>query len=193
MANTTTSIVTFSILSPGASLSYDRIKLRLEEYRTLLASDSDTIEFSTENGKTVICRTQAKEMEEFLDQAEMLLGNVVQSRDMSTLVVMHHLRDLCKVLDNLKLYDECLLTGNCVLDLAEALGRRSLEFRQEQAETVALIARLHVYQPRARTLFIQAVSIGEEVVENDPSHSNKIKLLTVLSRAGYWASGDLCA
>ena len=31
VANTTTSIVTFSILSPDASLSYDRIKLRVEE------------------------------------------------------------------------------------------------------------------------------------------------------------------
>ena len=62
MANTTTSVVTFSILSPDASLSYDRIKLRLEVYRTLLESDSDTIELSTENGKTVICRKQAKEM-----------------------------------------------------------------------------------------------------------------------------------
>ena len=191
MANTTTSIVTFSILSPDASLSYDRIKLCLEEYRTLLASDSDTIELSTENGKTVICRMQAKEMEEFLDQAEILLENVVQSRDMSTLVVLHHLRDLSEVLDNLKLYDECRLTGNCALDLAEALGRRSLEFRQEQAETVALIALLPVYQPRARTLFIHAVSIGEEVVENNPSHSNKSMLLAVLNRAGHWASGDL--
>ena len=193
MANTTTSIVTFSILSPDASLSYDRIKLRLEEYRTLLASDSNTIELSTENGKTVICRTQAKEMEEFLDQAGILLENVAQSRDMSTLVVLHHLRDLSRVLDNLKLYDECRLTGNCALDLAEALGRRSVGFRQEQAETIALIARLHVYQPRARTLFIHAVSIGEEVVENNPSHSNKIRLFIVLGRAGSWASGDLRA
>ena len=193
MANTTTSVVTFSILSPDASLAYDRIKLRLEEYRTLIASESETIELSTENGKTVICRTQAKQMEEFLDQAEILLRNVVQSRDMSTLVILHHLRDLSKVLDNLELYDECRLTGNCALDLAEALGRRSLEFRQEQAETFALIAGLSVYQPRARTLFVQAVSIGEEVVKNNPSQSNKIKLLFVLHRAGYWASGDLSA
>ena len=191
MANTTTSGVTFSILSPDASLSYDRIKLRLEEYRTLLASDSDTIELSTENGKTLICRTQAKEMEEFLDQAEVLLKNVVQSRDSSMLIILHHLRDLAGVLDNLKLYDECRLTENFALDLAEALGRESLEFRQEQAETVAHIAGLSVYQPRARTLFIQAISIGEEVVENDPSHSNTFKLLTVLARAGSWASGDL--
>jgi len=187
VANTTTSTVTFSILSPDASLSYDRIKLRLEEYRTLLASDSDTIELSTENGKTVICRKQANEMEEYLDEAEELLRDIVQSRDISTLVVLHHLRDLAKVLDNLKLYDECHLTGNCALDLAEALGRRSLEFRHEQAETLSIIAGLSVYQPRARTLFIQAVSICEEVVENNASHSNKHKLLIVLDRAGYWA------
>ena len=193
MANSTTSTVTFSILSPDASLSYDRIKLRLEEYRTLLTSDSDTIELSTENGKTVLCRKQANEMEEYLDQAEILLRDVVQSRDISTLVVLHRLRDLTEVLDELKLYDECRLTGNCALDLAEALGRQSLEFRQEQAETLALIAGLSVYQPRARTLFIQAVSICEEVVANNASHSNKIMLLSVLDRAGYWAPDDLCA
>jgi tetratricopeptide (TPR) repeat protein len=191
VANTTTSIVTFSILSPDASLSYDRINLRLEEYRTLLDSDSDTIELSTENGKTVICRKQAKEMEEYLDQAEILLRDVVHSRDVSTLVVLHRLRDLAEVLDNLKLYDECRLTGNCALDLAEALGRRSLEFRQEQAETLALIAGLSVYQPRARTLFIQAVSICEEVVENNASHSNKHSLFYLLCRAGHRASDDL--
>ena len=193
VANPTASIVTFSILSPDASLSYDRIKLRLEEYRILLASDSDTIELSTENGKTVICRKQTNEMEEYLDQAEILLRDVIQSHDISTLVVLHHLCDLAEVLDKLELYDECRLTGNCALDLAEALSRRSLEFRQEQAETLALIAGLSVYQPRARTLFIQAISICEEVVENDASHSNKFTLLILLSRAGYWTSDHLCA
>ena len=190
VANISTSIVTFSILSPDASLSYDRIKLRLEEYRTLIASDSDTIELSTENGKTVICRRQAKEMKQFLDQAEILLQDVVQSRNIPTLVVLHHLRDLAEVLDKLKLFDECLLTGNCALDLAEALGRRSLEFRQEQAETLALIAELSVYQPRARTLFTQAVSISEEVVANNTSHSSKYGLLMVLGAASYSASGQ---
>jgi len=193
VANTTTSTVAFSILSPDASLSYDRIKLRLEEYRTLLASDSDTIELSTENGKTVICRKQANEMQKYLDRAEELLRDVVQSRDISTLVVLHHLRDLTKVLDNLKLYDECRLTGDCALDLAEALVRRSLEFRHEQADTLALIAGLSVYQPRARTLFIQAVSICEEVVENNASHSNKRKLLMVLEKAGYFGPDHLRA
>ena len=132
-------------------------------------------------------------MEEYLDQAEILLWDVVQSCDISALVILHHLRDLASVLDNLKLYDECRLTGNFALDLAEALGRRSLEFRQEQAETLALIAGLTVYQPRARTLFIQAVAVCEEVVANNASHSNKLRLLLVLDRAGYWASGHLCA
>jgi tetratricopeptide (TPR) repeat protein len=186
-ANKTTSIVTF--ISPDASLSYDRIKLRLEEYRTLLASDSDMIEISTENGKSVIYRKEANEMEEYLDQAEILLRNVVQSRDTSPIVILHHLRDLAKVLDNLNLYDECRLTGDLALDLAEALGRRSLEFRQEQAVTLALIAELSVFQPRARTLFTQAVSVCEEVVENNASHSNKTSLLIVLDRAGHWALG----
>jgi tetratricopeptide (TPR) repeat protein len=130
-------------------------------------------------------------MKEYLDQAEILLRDVVRSRNVSTLVVLHRLRDLAEVLDNLKLYDECRLTGNCALDLAEALGRRSFEFRQEQAETLALIAGLSVYQPRARTLFIQAISICEEVVENNASHSNKHSLFYLLCRAGHRASDDL--
>ena len=167
VANTTTSIVTFSILSPDTSLSYDRINLCLAEYRTLITSDSDTIELSTENGTIVICRKQGKEMEEYLGQAEILLRDVIQSRDISTLVALYRLRDLSKVLDNLELYNECRLTGNCALNLAEALGRLSLEFRNEQAETLALIAELHVHRPRARTLFIEAASICEDVVANN--------------------------
>jgi tetratricopeptide (TPR) repeat protein len=131
-------------------------------------------------------------MEEYLDRAELLLRDVVQSCDISTLVVLHHLRDLTSVLDKLKLYDECRLTGNCALDLAEALGRQSLKFRQEQAETLAFIARLSVYQPRARTLFTQAVSICEDVVANDASHSNKEILLVVLARAGSRVSDRSC-
>ncbi len=193
VANTTTSTVTFSILSPDASLSYDRIKLRLEDYRALLASASDTIELSTENGRTVICRKQANEMEEYLDKAEILLRDVIQSRGISTLVALHHLCDLTKILDNLRLDDECLLTGDCALDLAEALSRRSLEFRQDQADTLALIAGLTVYRPRARILFIRAVSICEEVVANDASHSNQLTLLSVLGRAGYCTSDHLGA
>ena len=190
IANTTTSVVTFSILSPDASLSYDRIKLRLDEYRTLLASNSNTIELPTENGKTVVCRKQANEMGQFLNQAETLLQEIEQSHNVSTLVVLHRLRDLAEVLDHLKLYDECRLTGDCALDLAEALGRRSFEFRHDQAETLALMAGLTVYQPHARTLFIRAVSICEKEVENDASDSNKKTLLIVLDRAGSWPKND---
>ena len=129
-------------------------------------------------------------MEQFLDQAEILLQDVVQSGDTSTLVALQRLRDLSKVLDNLKLYDECRLTGNFALDLSEALGRESLELRREQAETIALIAGLSVYQPRARTLFTQAVTIMEEVVASHASDSNKKSLLSVLHRAGYWLKED---
>jgi len=132
-------------------------------------------------------------MEQFLDQAELLLRDIIQSHNTSAIVALHHIRDLAKVLDKLGLYDECRLTGTCALELAEALGIRSLEFRHEQAETLTLIAGLSVYRPRARTLFIQAVSICEEVVENNASHSNKNRLLIVLDRAGYWALGHLRA
>ena len=191
MADPTTSTVTFSILSPDASLAFDRIKLRLEEYRTLLASDSDTIEFFTENGKTIICRKQANGIGEYLDQAEKLLRDVIQSDDIPTLVILQHLYDLSNVLDRLKLYDECLLTGNCALEFAEALGQRSPEFGLQRANTLALIAKLHVYRPRARTLFIQSISILEEVVANDASHENKDCLFAVLRNAGVSAKGRL--
>ena len=190
VANTTKSVVKFYILSPDASLSYDRVKLRLEEYRRLLITDSDTIELSTESGKVVFCRKEITQMAEYLNQADVLLRNIAQSRQISTIVVLHHLRELSEVLDNLKLYDECLLTGNCALDLAAALGRRSLEFRNEQAETFGLIAGLSAYQPRARTLFTAAISISERVVEYDASHSNKKRLFNLLDRAGYWAEDN---
>jgi len=164
--------------------------LRLNEYRNLLASDSDTIELPTENGQTVVCRKQATGMEQFLDQAEGLLQDIVQCKDISTLDVLYRLRDLAMVLGNLELHDECRLIGNFALDLAEALGRQSLGFRRHQAETIALIAVLHAYRPRARTLFIQAVSICDEVVASHPSDPNKNALLGILHRAGYWLKGD---
>jgi tetratricopeptide (TPR) repeat protein len=187
IANTTTSAVTFSILSPDTALACDRIKLRLGAYRALLASDSDTIELPTENNKIVLCRKQASGMEVFLDQAESLLQDIVQSRDTSMLAVLHRLRDLAKVLENLKLGEECRLTGDCALRLAVVLGERCPEFKHEQAETLALIAGLSVYQPRACTLFSKAVSICEEIVEQDPSDSCKMRLFTVLVRAGCWS------
>jgi len=143
-ANTTTTAVTFSILSPGTALAYDQIKLRLEEYRKLLASNADTIELPTENGKIVICRKEASGMEP-LDQAESLLRDIVQSRDTSMLEVLHRVRDLAKVLDILKLGEECRLAVDYALKLTVELGERSPEFIREQAETSALIAGLSVY------------------------------------------------
>ena len=137
-ADITTSIIEFSILSPGVSLSYDHIKQRLEEDRNLLASYLDIIRLATENGKTDFPQASYK-MEQFLDWPKISLQDVAQSRDVSELVVLPRLRDLVEVLDNLKLYDECRLMGNCALGLAEALGRRSIEFRYEKAETLALL------------------------------------------------------
>ena len=186
--NATISFISSYIQSSNASLSFDRIKLRLDEYRTMLASNSDTTEFATENGRTVISRKQD------LEWAKILLQGAIQSRETDALVVLYRLRDLSKVLDNLKLYDECRLAGDMALKLAEALRRQSIEFRNEQAETLAVIAELSVYQTCARTLFIHAVSTLKDVVKCDASDSNKIKYLSVLDRAGSWASGhpDLC-
>jgi len=144
-ANTTTSAVTLSILSPSTALAYDQIKLRLEEYRKLLASNADTIELPTENGKIVICRKEASGTEPLLDQAESLLQDIVQSRDTSMLEVLHRVRDLAKVLDILKLGEECRLAVDYALKLTVELRERSPEFIREQADTSALIAGLSIY------------------------------------------------
>jgi len=177
-------MVSFSILAPDASLSYDSIKLRLETYKEFLATDSPTIEFATEGGKTIICRKELEKMEEFLAGAEMLLQNIIESRDVSTIAAVLQLRQLAQALDYLRLEDECRLVGNCTLNLSQAQALRSLEFRLEYAQTIAVIAGLSVYQPQIRTLFTQAIAICEEVVAEDGSDSNKETLLVVLSAAG---------
>ena len=120
----------------------------------------DIIALATENGEADFPEA-SHEIEQSFDRAEILLQDVTQSHDVSELVVLQRLRDVSEVLDNLKLYDECRLMGNCALGLAKALGRRSIEFRYEKAETLAFIARLSVYSPHPRTL-IQALSICEE-------------------------------
>src|SRR5260370_41711885 len=97
-------LVTFSILSPDASLSYDKIKMRLEEYSQLLESDSPTIEFFTKNGKTIVCRQQVVEMEKQLRQAKDLLQAMIDSKDVPTIEAIHRLRDLAKLLDQLNLH-----------------------------------------------------------------------------------------
>jgi tetratricopeptide (TPR) repeat protein len=103
------------------------------------------------------------------------------------ILVLHRLRDLAKVFDNLKLGEECCLTGDSALNLAVVLGQRSHEFRCDQAETMALIAGLSAYQLRARALFSEAISICEEVDAKDASVSSKMRLFTVLARAGCWS------
>ena len=187
VANPTPAAVTFSILSPSTIFAYDQIKLRLEEYRRLLSSTSDTIELSTENGTIILCRKQASGMEAFLDQAESLLRDLIQSRNTSMIVVLHRLRDLAKVLDNIKLGKECRLAGDCALKLAMVLGQWSQEFQNELAETLALLAGLSVHQSRACAIFGKAVSICEELNAKDASVSSKMRLFTVLARAGCWS------
>jgi tetratricopeptide (TPR) repeat protein len=182
------SLVSFSILSPDASLSYDRIKMRLREYTQFLKSDSPSIKFVTKNGKTIVCRKQADEMEEQLKQAEDLLQAMVESRDVPTIEAIHPLCNLATVLDQLKLRGECIVVGDCAMNLAQALGSRALAFHAEQAQTIACIAGLGVYQSRACPLFIQAISICEAFVIKDGSQSAKLTFLEVLDQA---SSGEI--
>jgi tetratricopeptide (TPR) repeat protein len=158
--------------------------MRLEEYTQFLKTDSPSIEFFTKNGKTIVCRKEADEMQEQLKQAEDLLQAMVESRDVPTIEVIHQLCDLATVLDQLKLQEECIVVGDCAMKLAQALGLRAFVFQKEQAQTIARIAGLDVYQSRACPLFIQAISVCEAFVMEDGSHSAKMTLLGILGHAG---------
>jgi len=127
-------------------------------------------------------------MEEFLQKAQTLLQQMVDSRDAPTIVVARRLRDLAIVLDRLSLSAECVLVSHCALNLTSAIAPWSLELQLQYAETLALIAKLSPYQPHARTLFLRAISLCEKVVAKDGSHSNKKSLLGILDRAGYWST-----
>jgi tetratricopeptide (TPR) repeat protein len=126
-------------------------------------------------------------MEEFLQTAQTLLQQMVDSRDAPTMVVARRLRDLAIVLDKLHLSAECILVGNCALSLVGAIAPWSLGHQLEYAETIALIARLSPYQPHARTLFLQAVTLCEEVTTKDGCQLNKKAFLRILDRAGRWS------
>jgi tetratricopeptide (TPR) repeat protein len=193
--NTTASLVTFSILSPGASLSYGQIKMCLDEYSQLLKSDSLNVEFFTKNGKVILCRKQVDEMEQQLQEAKALLQAMIESRNIPTIEAIHRLCDLAIVLDQLKLQEECLVVGDCTIKLAQALGSRGVGFQKEQAETISLISGLDVYQSRACPLFIQAISICEAFVIEDSSDSAKMVLVETLDEAGDRVKGHdaLCA
>ena len=158
--------------------------MRLEEYSQLLNSDSPTVEFSTENGKTIMCRKQVHGMKEQLEQAKDLLQAMIEAKDVPTIEVIHRLCDLANVLDDLKLQEECIVVGDCAMKLARALGSRAVEFQKEEAETIMLIACLNVYKSRACPLFIQAISICDAFVVMDGSDIAKVSLLYALGAAG---------
>ena len=167
----------------------------LEEYSQRLQSDSPTIEFSTEQGKTIVCRNQATEIEGHLESAKKLLQNMIEAKDVPTLDAIHRLRDLAGVLDQLKLQEECLVVGDCAIKLAQALGLRAVELQLVSAETISHIAGLDVYKPRTRPLFIHAISTCEASVIEGGSDSAKLTLLRVLNRAGACTANypTLCA
>jgi hypothetical protein len=167
--------------------------MRLKEYTQFLKTNSPNIEFSTKNGKMIVCWKQADEMEEQLKQAEHLLQAMVESRDVLTIEAIHQLCDLAAVLDQLKLQEECIVVGDCAMKLAQALGLQALEFQKEQAQTIARIAQLDVYQSQACPLFIQAISVCEAFVIEDGLNSAKMALVEILHKASFLEGHDtLC-
>ena len=158
--------------------------MRLEEYSQLLQSDSPTIEFPTKNGKTIMCRKQVDGMKAQLEQAKDLLQAMIEAKDVPTIEVIHRLRDLATVLDRLKFQEECLVVGDCAMNLARAFGARAAEFQKEEAQTILVIACLNVFKSRACPLFIQAISICDVFVIMDGSDVAKVTLLNALDTAG---------
>jgi len=132
--------------------------MRLEEYSQRLKSDSPTIDFSAKHGKMIVCRKQTNEIENHLETAKELLQVMIEAKDVPTIEAIHRLRDLATVLDQLKLQDECLVVGNCAMQLAQALGLRAVEFQKVAAQIIFRITRLDVYKSRMCPLFIQAIS-----------------------------------
>lgn len=164
------------------------IKMSLQEYRRQLDSDSPTIEFMTDKGKTVICRKEDDGLEGWLDEAERLLQEMLALKEVSTLVVVHRLRDLARVLDSLKLEDECRLAGNCALNLAYALTLSGQEFRSEQASVIQILAPLLPYSSQRLSLFKQSIMIWEELVNENSSTPNRAGLISALCSADYHSS-----
>ena len=158
--------------------------MRLEEYSQLLKSDSPTIEFSTKNGKTIMCWKQVDDMKAQLEEAKDLLQAMIDAKDVPTIEVIHRLCDLAMVLDDLKFQEECLVVGDCAINLARAFGTRTVEFQKEEAQTILVIADLNVYKSRACPLFIQAISICDVFVIMDGSDIAKVTLLDALDAAG---------
>jgi len=109
---------------------------------------------------------------------------MIEEKDVPTIEAIHRLRDLAIVLDQLKLQDECLVVGNCAMQLAQALGLRAVEFQKVATQTISLIARLDAYKSRMCPLFIQAISICEIFAIEDGSDSAKVTLVEVLGYAG---------
>jgi hypothetical protein len=85
--------------------------MRQEAYSQILKSDSPTIEFFTENGKTILCRRQADKIKELLEEAKGLLQAMVKEKDVPTIEAIHRLCNLATVLDQLELREECLVLG----------------------------------------------------------------------------------
>src|SRR5258708_26414621 len=107
-------------------------------------------------------------------------AGMIDSKDIPTIEAIHCLYDLSMVVDQLKLHEECVVVGDCAINLAQALGSRGLEFQKVEAETIALIAGLDVYKSRACPLFTQAISICEAFVIQDGSYTAKMTLLEIL-------------
>ena len=136
----------------------------------------------------IVCRKQANKLEDLLKAAKELLQDMIEAKNVPIIEAIHRLRDLARVLDRLKLQEECLVVGDCAINLAQALGLRAREFQWELAWTISFIAGLDAYELRMRPLFIQAISICEASVIEDESNFAKMNLLLVLRYAGTFAN-----
>jgi len=135
------------------------------------------MEIPIDNSKAVFCPNPEGEMEQFHDQTETFLENVVQSRDIPMLVILHHLRDLYRPsTSSNREMNVALLTLKSWPDgrsVSEMGKRRYLHLLLGSPSTSLVFA-----------LSTQAVSICEEIVAKYSSHANK-GAFWVLSRADH--------
>ena len=164
-------------MSAGVTLQWEHIKTSLDDYRRQLGSNSPAIEFPTNTGRRIIRQDQAQSVGTLICEAERLLQKIVESGEESTIVAIQHLRDLAWFLDKLKLEKECRLVGNCALHLAQVHAVHSEEFRADHADTLVAIGLLSSYSARARTLFAQALLLGEEILNDDEPPPILLELL----------------
>jgi hypothetical protein len=149
--------------------------MNVEEYTQLLRSDSPTIEFHTKNGKTITCQKEADEMDVLLKRSGETLQATVEQEDTPLMDILHQLRGLAIVLDQLKPQEETSGVGDNGIKPAQGLG--------SQVETIPLTDGSEEGKSRRSPAVSQAISICGPIVSEYGSDSAKKAFIEVVGIA----------